>query len=282
MDEDEPYQVPLREFIATRDDVAARLKAAGHKEAASALKSARKPSVPAWAANQVVWRAPEEWRRLREAARVLRSAHQKPTPPEDMRQAIREQREALSACEARAARMLAQHEHAVTPAVLEKVGHTLLALAYGAPDLTPGRLEHELQPPGFEALAGLTLVAPKPRPTATAPEEPEPSAPRRTIREGPDTRAAEERRRADERRKAEEQEHARRAALKSAEARHTESRRAALKARARLDAEDERRRALEEQLEAARHAADDARRELQAAEAEEAAAQAALDALRSG
>ena len=48
---DDLYGLPLGEFTATRDALAARLKAAGDKEAAAEVKRARKPSVPAWAAN---------------------------------------------------------------------------------------------------------------------------------------------------------------------------------------------------------------------------------------
>jgi len=250
---DELYRVPLAEFTKTRDALAARLLAAGEKGAAAELKRLKKPAVPAWAANQVVWHAPEAWQRLRQAAQGMRRAYQRTPSPDEVREATREQREALAACEARASEMLARHGHAATAAVLEKVGHTLLALAYGAPDVTPGRLETDLPPPGFEALAGLTL-APVPRvirPPAVEPRE---------------ERQAE---------------HARRqVALKGAEARQAESRRAVVRARARLESHEQRADALSGQLEAARRDCEQARLELEVALAEDRAAAAALDALR--
>ena len=70
---DELYQVPLGEFTAARDALAARLKASGDKDAAAAARKARKPSIAAWASNQVVWHAGEEWQRLRAATQALRN-----------------------------------------------------------------------------------------------------------------------------------------------------------------------------------------------------------------
>jgi hypothetical protein len=241
---DELYQVPLGDFTAARDALAARLKAAGDKEAAAAAKRARKPSVAAWAANQVVWHAGDAWDRLLSTTKALREKHENSASADELRQAGREQREALLACEARAAEQLGAHDHAASPAVLQKVAHTLLALAYGAPGVAPGRLDQELQPPGFEALAGMTLAAPVPATVSSGGDKPTPPG---------------------------------RAAQKAAEARLAESRRAVLKARARLATDAERVAAAEKQLDAARRTCDDTRRKLEAAEAEEAAAQAALD-----
>jgi hypothetical protein len=243
---DELYQVPLGEFTTARDALAARLKAAGDKTAAAEAKRARKPSVAAWAANQVVWHARDEWQRLQTATQALREKHEKAALADELRQAGRLQREALLACESRASELLEKHGHAASPAILQKVGHTLLALAYGAPDATPGRLDHELQAPGFEALAGMTLVAPVPAGATPADGNGGQTAPKR-------------------------------AAQKAAEARLADARRAVLKARARLATEEERCAAVEKQVAAARQQRDEARRRLDAAEAEEAAAKAALD-----
>jgi len=278
--DDELYRVPLAEFTKTRDAIAARLSAAGQKDAAAELKRVKKPSIPAWAANQVVWRAPDAWRRLREAAKAMRRAYQKAPSPDEVREATREQRDALAACEARASEVLAQHGHAATPAVLEKVGHTLLTLAYGAPHVTPGRLETDLPPPGFEALAGLTL-APPPRRQVPATAEPREEREAEPPAEAGRPTEADRKRAAAESQRTEEDERARRlAALRAAEARQAESRRTVVKARARLEGDEQRVRALEDQLQAARSASQDARRLLEAAEAEDRAAAAAVEALR--
>lgn len=264
------YRLPLAEFTAARDALAARLKADGDKAGAAAAKSLRKPSVAAWAANQVVWHAGAEWQRLQQASLALRHAHQHAASGEELRAAGREQREALQECEARASELLYRDGHAVGPGLLQKVGGTLLALSYGAPEATPGRLEQELQPPGFEVMAGLTLAAPSPaqkRPTSSPQPPAEPAA--GAAAEPAAGAAAERSAREEERQR-------RRDALKAAELRERESRRAVDETRERLAADEKRRLELERELEKARRASDETRRQVAAAEAEHAGAQDAL------
>ena len=263
---DDIYGAPLGEFIATRDALAARLKAAGDKSGAAAAKGLRKPSVVAWAANQVVWHASAEWQRLEAAARGLRRAHEHAATAEELRAASREQREALLACESRAAERLKHDGHAVGAGLLQKVGGTLLALAYGVPGAIPGRLEQELQPPGFEVMAGVALasaptVRPLPQDGSQGPTAASSSAPPGpSLAPGP---SDEERTR-------------RRTAPARAESRAAFSRRALEAARARLAERDERRLELERELDAARLGCEDARRQLESAEAQQASAEAAL------
>ena len=267
---DEIYQVPLTQFAAVRDQMAARLKAAGDKAGSAELKRARKPTVPAWAANQVVWKAPDAWKRLQAATEALRKSHEENTSPEDVRQATREQREALRVCETRAADILAREGHAASPAVLEKVGNTLLALALGAPAATPGRLDHELQPPGFEVLTGLSLPPPEPRAEAVVP----------TSSPAPASEVAAVPVRQDAEGKARDEESARRAAaLAAAEAQRENTRRAVAEARARLASDEERLHALESEMTAARGSCEESRRRLEIAESELAASEARLRSL---
>ena len=241
---------------------------------AGAVKQLRKPSVPAWAANQVVWHAPDEWQRLRKATESLRSAHQTATLA-DLRQAARQQREALRACEARAAESLAAAGHAVSPAVTLAVSGTLLAVAHGTGE--PGRLDRELQPPGFDALLDLDL-GPSPERVATpATVEREPARQRgRTIPpQDVKLRAARERGQREAEQQARER---RRAALVAAQERVTEARRAVDAARTLVSASEERRRTLQQQLVAADHACAEARARLAQAEAAHAAALAGQQA----
>jgi hypothetical protein len=227
---DELYQLPLDEFIAGRDALAVRLKAAGDSAGAAEVKRVRKPSVPAWAANQVVWRAASEWERLRTAAAALRKSYETAVAGEPLREAMREQHDAQHACEARAGEILAQYGHAATPAVLQKVGHTLLALAYGAPDAIPGRVEHELQPPGFDTLAGLNLASvPMPRPVPIPPVSAVPKVEAKSQRE----------------------EQARARAIEKAEARDADAARELKHAQARLYDAEKRRTAAQEEVDAA-------------------------------
>ena len=50
------YQAPHDGFVAERKRLAAELKAAGHKEAASKLAKLERPPISAWAVNQLYWR----------------------------------------------------------------------------------------------------------------------------------------------------------------------------------------------------------------------------------
>lgn len=249
---DSLYELPLGEFTKARDELARRLKAAGDTEAAGEVRRARKPTLPAWAANQVVRKAPVEWERLRRAVRELREKHGKRSSADDLRDATRAQREALRACERQTAHLIAMHSHAASPATLQTVVHTLLALAHGAPGATPGRLDRPLEPPGFEVLAG---VAP---PAASSDEE---SA------EGPGMSR-------------DKVGDSRQTVLKAARIRREKAQAGVLNARARLTAEDKRVKDLERQLEEARRTRDQARRELESAESEVAAAAASFGRLR--
>ncbi|HSK25074.1 MAG TPA: hypothetical protein VK906_17950 [Egicoccus sp.] len=67
------YGVALDEFTAERDRRVKELKAQGHKELAAALKAHRKPTVPAWAVDQVTRRHGERVEALIEAADDLRA-----------------------------------------------------------------------------------------------------------------------------------------------------------------------------------------------------------------
>lgn len=169
---DAPYQVPLAEFVATRSALVARLKNAGLRERSAEAKALAKPSATAWAVNQVHWQAPALLVALFAAGDELREA-QASGHAEGLRAAMTARREALSEVRARALAFLSASGHAVTPAVEQRVSDTLLALAsHGSSlptGLRPGRLTHDLEPPGFEALAGLALA-----PTPGVPVPPAP------------------------------------------------------------------------------------------------------------
>lgn len=249
---DSLYELPLDEFTKARDELARRLNAAGDAKTAAEVRRAGKPTLPAWAANQVVRKAPIEWERLRTAVRKLREKHGKRSSAADLRDAARVQREALKACETRTAYLLTKQGHTAGPALVQTVVLTLLALAHGAPGATPGRLVRPLKPPGFEVLAGVA------RPAAPSDEE---SAARPGMSQ--DT-----------------VEGFGRAALKAAKIRRKKAQAGVLEARARLTAKDNRVKDLERQLEAARRARDQARHELETAELKVAAAETSFGNLR--
>ncbi len=70
------YQEPLDGFIVARDAMVKELRTAGRDAEASVVKALRKPSVPAWALNQLASRNSQEIRTLLDAGVELRAAQQ--------------------------------------------------------------------------------------------------------------------------------------------------------------------------------------------------------------
>lgn len=158
------------EFVAARNALAARLKAAGRRDDAARVKALPRPPASAWAVNQLFWRARGFLERLLDAGETLRAAQQ--AGGEELREALRARREATALARDRALGFLRESGQGVTPALEQRVSHTLLALAtHGrrAPaEAVSGRLHDDLEPPGFEALDGLTVPErPQPPPPAS-------------------------------------------------------------------------------------------------------------------
>jgi len=144
-------RVPLASFVAERKRQVAALRAAGDKAGAKALAERRRPTMSAWAVNQLHWQEQATLDALIAAAGRLRDGD---------RSAAAAHREALAALRNRAAVILADAGHAANEAVLRRVTTTLSALAVAggfAPDL-PGALTDDREPPGFEAMATSVLA----------------------------------------------------------------------------------------------------------------------------
>jgi hypothetical protein len=224
------------EFTAARNDLVKRLKAAGQSEAAADVGALRKPTVPVWAVNQLAREEPKAVAALLSAGGKLRSAQEAALGGNEegdlVRQATAAEREALRALIQRARQLLANADMAASASVLERVSSTLRAAATdpAAGELVArGRLDEELDPAGFGALAGMK-ASPRRRP---APKRKEPTAAER--------REAERRRKLEERlaeldAKARDAEKAARAAESAAETERRKADRAAEAAeRARAD-----------------------------------------------
>jgi hypothetical protein len=84
------YGLPLEEFTQARDEAARQIRAED-REAAEILAAARKPTRAAWAVNQLARIEPAGIRALLDSADRLREAR----APETVREAMREQRDAL-------------------------------------------------------------------------------------------------------------------------------------------------------------------------------------------
>jgi len=131
-------------------------------EAATAIKSLAKPSIPAWVVNQLYWRDRREFDRLTKAGDQLRMSQQQRLAghgdQDDLRAAIAARQEAIVALTARAREIMRSAGLAVSPDMQQRVGTTIESLsAYGTSEAAPraGRLVEEVAPPGLEALAAL-------------------------------------------------------------------------------------------------------------------------------
>jgi hypothetical protein len=158
------YQAPLAEFVDTRNALAARLRKAGDAEASGRVKALSKPSAPAWALNQVYWRAPDEYQQMIAAGDRLRSLQLQMLGgrPADPRQAMQDRQSAVRMVVERALAFLAEAGQPATDATRQKVNVTADALAtWGSHPhgYEPGYLERELEPPGFDAIASLGATA---------------------------------------------------------------------------------------------------------------------------
>jgi hypothetical protein len=166
---DRLFTLPLSEFTEARNALAKQLKKDGDGAGAERVRSLRKPPAPVWAINQAVRSDAAATRDLLKAAQALRAAQQRALGKQRSGEAVREARDR----ERQAVQRLAQAAQAALEksggtagsAQLEKIERTLGTAALddeARPLLKAGRLTDELQPAGFEALAGMQLGGPPP------------------------------------------------------------------------------------------------------------------------
>ena len=156
------FKLPVGEFIGARNDLAARLKRAGHANDASRVKALAKPSVSAWAVNQLYWNHREAFDRLLAVGQRLSQTQAAVGKPSDMRESADARREAVSHLSELAASLLSDTGHGSAPDTIHRITTTLEAVsAYASlsDGPTPGRLTRDVDPPGFESLASLMAGA---------------------------------------------------------------------------------------------------------------------------
>jgi hypothetical protein len=178
---DHLYGLPLDEFTRARDELARQARKDGDAQRAAEIKQLRKPSVPAWVVNRLARQRELDMRRLLKAGEQLAGAQvgaMRGESGDAFLQARRDEQRALEALAAGAREILAEAGRG--DAALDRVLATLRAGSLtedGRALLESGRLTEELEPPGFEALAGLDIPTPPPRPAA------KPAEVRRRIRD---------------------------------------------------------------------------------------------------
>ena len=157
---DELFGLPPEEFVAARDEVARRLRREGDAEAARRVKALRRPSLSAWAVNQLARSRQQALEGLLAAGERLRAAHQAALAGGDaaeLRAATRAEREAVAGLVSAALDRLREAGHPTTETTRDRIAATLHAAAASpeAADLVRhGRLTADLDPSGFGAAPG--------------------------------------------------------------------------------------------------------------------------------
>jgi hypothetical protein len=178
---DDLYGLPLDEFTRARDELARQVRQEGDAARAAEIKQLRKPSVPAWVVNQLARQRELDMQRLLRAGEQLAGAQvgaMRGESGDAFGQARRDEQHALEGLAEGAREILAAAGRGA--AALDRVLATLHAGSLtedGRALLKSGRLTEELEPPGFEALAGLDIPTPPPRPAA------KPGEVRRSVRD---------------------------------------------------------------------------------------------------
>src|SRR5216117_3367939 len=150
-DIDALFKLPLTEFVGARKALAARLKQYGFVSEAEGVKALAKPSISAWTVNQLYWGDREAFDELIATGQRFRKA-QTSGKMVNMREALDARREALSHLSNLATEALRDADHNHSLDTLRRIGTTLEALSVAtslSDRPTPGRLTHDLDPPGF-------------------------------------------------------------------------------------------------------------------------------------
>jgi hypothetical protein len=157
-DVDALFALPLSEFTSARNALVAQLKKAGRDAEANEVKALAKPSVSAWVVNQLYWRHRGLFNKLIEAGDRMRRAQAAPMSGGSANAPASARRETVTALTKIAEGLLLGGDYGATRDMLRRVSSTLEALSsYGSLPGAPlaGRLTDDVEPPGFEAMAGL-------------------------------------------------------------------------------------------------------------------------------
>lgn len=149
------------DFVAERNRRVKELKAADQREVADRVGALRKPTLPAWAVDQVAIHDTDLLQAVLAAGDTAREA-QTADDRQTRQDALRDLRTRVGEARSRAAEHLRRIDS--DPAGhLEEIEQTLMAAAVD-PDqreeVVAGRLTRPLPPPGFAALSGLAVGGP--------------------------------------------------------------------------------------------------------------------------
>jgi hypothetical protein len=166
VDVEDLYGLPLDQFVSERTALARELRKAGDRDRAGEIAALKKPSVAAWAVNQLVRTQPKAVAELLAAGDGLRSAQDDVLAgsgdARSLRAAVERERLAVEKLTDAARGLLSSEGEELSDTMVERVSDTLHAAALDEDSrehVTGGRLERELRHVGLGVL-GAAAPAP--------------------------------------------------------------------------------------------------------------------------
>jgi len=178
------YALPPKAFTGARNELAARLRREGRSAAAAEVKALPRPTASAWATSRLMNLEPARFRALlaaggqaRQAQRQVlgRGAASNAAAAARLRDALSQARTLIEDLRRRGLELLDAGGSPATSGTADRLGADLQALAFTAgaeSAIARGWLDHDLEPPGFEVLAGLQAAAGAAAQRAASGEEP--------------------------------------------------------------------------------------------------------------
>jgi DNA repair exonuclease SbcCD ATPase subunit len=190
VDIDDLYGAPLEQFVPERTALVRELRKQGRRDDAATVAALRKPSVAAWAVNQLVRTQVKSINELFGAGDALRKAHDNAASgggdASALRDAARRQRDAVDTLIEAARGLLSSEGHELSPATIDRVTETLQAAALeedARARVQEGRLERELRHVGL-GLGGAFAAEPAPaKQEPKAKSKPKPKNPKKPKRD---------------------------------------------------------------------------------------------------
>jgi exonuclease VII small subunit len=190
MDPRDLYGLPLERFTEERNALARQLRQAGRRDDAADVAKLKKPSLSAWAVNQLVRTQKRDVDALCKAGDALQKAQADVLAGRgdgrSLRRAADAERAAVGGLAAKARGLLSSQGHELTPAKLEQVSETLHAAAVDAEAraaVRDGCLVRELRHVGLGQLGAPAAGPQRRRATAKAPRADDRAAKLRSARQ---------------------------------------------------------------------------------------------------
>jgi hypothetical protein len=193
---DDLYGLPLERFVPERTALARELRSAGRREEATEAAALRKPSVAAWAVNQLARTQRRAVDELFEAGDALRAAHEQVLAgrgdADSLRSAVGRERAAVEALTQTARGLLTAQGEELSTTIIDRVSDTLHAAALdddAREQVRDGRLERELRHVGLGMTSGAASARARTRRKPAAEPKKEAAAERAAAEERAKARA---------------------------------------------------------------------------------------------